>query len=90
MIMIDEQIDHLAVTILCDDPNKETYVKIEMVLPALRVTVLDKTFPNAIMASANLQSYLMTSRAVDLLTKHGIPRTHPIWDLNHSPFWQRG
>lgn len=55
----------------------------------IETTILEQEYPNAQMLSADLRDNLGLGPAMDLLEKNGIPRTHPLWDLNHSGLWER-
>lgn len=88
MLMISDVVDNYQVDILCADPFGPTMLRIEMITPC-PLLLVDKVYDNAQMASASLVSRLMYGQAIDLLTKHDVPKTHAIWDLNHSRMWDR-
>lgn len=52
-------------------------------------TILEQSYKNARMLSADLVCEIGLGPAVALLEENSIPRTHPIWDLNHSDLWVR-
>lgn len=86
-MIITDTVDNYDVAIMCEDPWDECYLKVE--LPKFDVVRIDKVFPNARVLSAHLASELGTGPAMDLLKKHNVPQTHPLWDLNHSGFWKQ-
>jgi hypothetical protein len=86
-LLITDKIDNFEIGIMCSDPWKECYLKVELIEPSTLIT--EGTYSNVVMLSANLRDTISLSLAIDLLTKHNIPRTHPIWSLNHSDLWQR-
>lgn len=86
MIQITDVVNNMDVSILCDDPNSDCILTI--VYSPNNVTIVDKSFKNARILSATLRDTLGLGPAKDLLAKHGVPRTNPLWDLNHSDLWQ--
>lgn len=76
------------VEILCEDPDRPTMMKIDLVTP-FEMNLVDDVFANARVASATLASRLLMRNAIAFLEQNDVPRTHPLWDLNHSDLWIR-
>lgn len=88
MIMISSAINEYQVDILCEGVNQPVMLRIALGEP-WNIVKVDNVFANARIASATLRDTLALGPAVELLERHGVPRTHPIWDLNHSDLWER-
>lgn len=54
----------------------------------ITIPILSETYPNALMLSADLRDNIGLGPAITLLESNGIPRTNPLWDLNHSDLWE--
>ena len=89
MQTIQGSVDNYEVIILMDDPWKPCHLYVKLLSP-VEMVLEDDEYPNALMLSANLTARLMLGNAIDFLEANNIPRTNPIWDLNHSDLWQRG
>lgn len=85
-MVITDTINDMDVVIMCDDPWQECLMQI-VYIPN-QVDIVNKSFKNAKILSATLRDTVGLGPAKDLLTKHNIDRSHPIWDLNHSDLWQ--
>lgn len=86
-MVITGTIENFDIAIMCDDPWQECYLKIDLTKPEMNM--IDRVFPNALVLSANLRDTISLGLAIDFLEQNNVPRTHPLWDLNHSNLWQR-
>ena len=90
-IRIQETLDDygapIIVRLVADDDDKSYSLCIER--PEIGLTTHDADYPNALMLSANLRDEIGIGPAMDILERNGVPRTHPLWDLNHSGQWER-
>lgn len=86
-MFITDTVGEYDVALMCEDPWQECYLRVE--LPRFNVVRVDKIFKNARVLSATLASELGTGPAKDLLEKHSVPKNNPLWDLNHSGFWDQ-
>lgn len=80
-------VDGYEIIILVDDPWKSCHLYVRII--NMDMVVEDDDYPNVLMLSANLTARVMFGNAVDFLTMNKVPRTDPLWDLNHSDMWQR-
>lgn len=86
-MFIDDEINGYKVIITCDNKNKKFHMKI--ILIAFDLVLVDDYYPNEIMLSADLRDKISFDAASKLLLNNNVPYTHPLWDLNHSGFWQK-
>lgn len=87
MIAIQTRTDTHEIEILTDEDGDRTYLRVEMFSP-FRTLRCDEEFPNARMASAVLRDEVGLGPAKEMLDMGGLPRTHALWDLNHSDLWE--
>lgn len=88
-IVIDTRTETHRVEILRDSHMPGVYLRISLLIRGEEIPLIDKTFPNSLVASAHLRDAVSLGSAVDILDAHGVPRTDPFFDLNHSDFWDR-
>ena len=86
--IVNSQSTPMRVVVVSNDNEKYyalniTYTEFE------NLEVVNQTYPNARMLSADLVAELGLGPAVDLLVHQSVPRYHPLWDLNHSGLWER-
>lgn len=86
-MFISDSVNGLDVSIMIEDPWKKCYLTIEH--PRSKTIIIDKLFENVLLLSAFLRDTLGLGPAIELLKKHNIPKSNPIWDLNHSDLWER-
>lgn len=90
-LMITDTDGRHAVGILRESGSEQVLLTIALTLnPGTVIVQVDAVFPNTRAASATLRDTLGLGPAVDLLDKHGVPRTDPMFDLNHSGLWDIG
>ncbi len=90
-LMIIDQDGRHAVGILREVGSEQVLLTIALTMPPNTVIVqVNEIFPNTRAASATLRDTIGLGPAVDLLDKHGMPRTDPMFDLNHSGLWETG
>lgn len=85
MLNIDSDILEYHVSILSDNDFGEVY----LVVSYDNIIIIDDVFHNPLKASATLRDAIGFGPAKDLLVSSNVPRSHPIWDLNHSDLWER-
>jgi len=76
MIQITDTVNNMDITILCDNPNSDCILTIEYV--PNKIVLIDKSFPNARILSANLRDTLGLGPAKELLQKHNVPQSNPL------------
>ena len=76
------------VILIADDEENYYALDIEFQTALVQITLINDTFQNARMLSAELVADLGLRSAIDLLEASNVPRTHPLWDLNHSNLWE--
>lgn len=86
MIVFAAQVGEYYVELVCDGTS-ETYLRVDHV-PS-KITTIDMIFKSARAASANLRDGIGMTYAIEFLEQADVPRTHPLWDLNHSDLWVR-
>ena len=89
-VLIDEVINNqgtkIQVVLVADDDSKTYQLSVTYV--DLNIDVVDSSYPNARVLSADLAAELGLGPAAALLERNGVPRTNPLWDLNHSDLWE--
>ena len=90
-IYIDEvinEVNNLHVIIYVNDKERDYDLYIDQKLSE-DLVMLEETYYNSRMLSADLRDNIGLGPAADLLKRNNVPRTHPLWDLNHSNLWER-
>lgn len=81
--------DIMYVEIFSTGPWSLCYLYVSIKLPnSENIVKVNDEFVNERAMSAVLTAELGFINAVNLLEKHNIPRTRPLWDLNHSDLWE--
>jgi hypothetical protein len=86
-MIITDSVNGLDVSIMVEDPWKKCYLTIEHTRS--KTVITDHVYDNALILSASLRDTLGLGPAIDFLTRNRVPKTHPLWDLNHSDLWER-
>lgn len=84
-ITITDNFNELDIVMMIENPWAECYLSITH--SPSDTSLIDSLFKNVLILSANLRDTLGLGPSIDFLEKHEIPKTHPIWDLNHSDMW---
>lgn len=87
-MMLFDRIGHHTVTLITYGEWEPVALFIRLEVRGYATVLIDDIFPNSKVASAHLVSIIGHKDAVDLLDSYDIPKTHPLWDLNHSGLWE--
>lgn len=88
MIMISDTVENYHVEIYAESPFGEMILKVDLLEPC-EMNLMDDVYPSVMNGSSALSCRIGLSNAVALLERHDVPRTHPLWFLNHSDLWDR-